>query len=61
VALLAIGVALLLTGRLAAGGDDTKVEKAIQALGGNVQRDPDVPGKPITSVDFGETLCANNT
>jgi hypothetical protein len=50
--LLAIAFALLVTGRLSAGEDDTKAEKAIVALGGNVVRNADVPGRPIITVNF---------
>ena len=54
-ALLAIAVVLLLTGRLSAGEDDTKAEKAIKALGGNVVRDDKAEGKPVIIVHFQDT------
>jgi hypothetical protein len=54
-AILAIAFALLLTGPLSAGEDDTKAEKAIQALGGKIVRSPDAPGRPIISVDFSKS------
>jgi hypothetical protein len=52
VGLLAIVFALVLTGRLSAGEDDTKAEMAIKALGGRVVRSFATPGRPIISVDF---------
>jgi len=48
--LLAIAVTLLLTGLISAGEDDSKTEKAIQALGGRVIRRSNVPGKQIIVV-----------
>ena len=48
--LLAITLTLVLAGRLLLGEDDTKAEKTIEALGGEVARNPSVPGKPIISV-----------
>lgn len=53
--LLAIAFALFLTGRLSAGEDDAKAEKAIQAVGGKVVRSPEAPGRPIIGVDFNGT------
>src|SRR5450631_4751591 len=50
-ALLAIAIALLLTGQLPAGEDDAKAEQAIEALGGRVVRDDKTKGKPIIAVD----------
>src|SRR5207245_2591285 len=54
-ALLAIALAVLLTGRLSAGEDDTKAEQAIKALGGKVVRDLAAPGSPIISVNLDST------
>jgi hypothetical protein len=50
--LLAVALAFLLTGPLSAGEDDTKAEKAIKALGGEVIRNRDASGRPIITVDF---------
>src|ERR1700722_1045925 len=55
VGLLTISLAQLLSARLSAGEDDSKAEKAIEALGGRVIRAPDAQGKPIISVDFTKT------
>jgi hypothetical protein len=51
-ALLALAMALLATGPLSAGEDDTKAEKAITAMGGKVVRDDTAKGKPIVKVEF---------
>jgi internalin A len=51
-ALLLIALALLLTGRLSAGEDDAKAEKAVKALGGKIVRDANAEGKPIIKVDL---------
>ena len=58
---LSIGFALLLTGCRSAGEDDTKAEKAIEALGGQVVRSPDAPGGSIIVVSFGNNKGRNVT
>src|ERR1022692_1438917 len=57
-ALLAFAFALLLTG-CSAGEDDTKAEKAIKALGGEVVRKPAARGRPIVSVSFTDPKVAD--
>jgi hypothetical protein len=57
--LLAIVFALLLTGRLSAGEDDAKAEKAVEALGGKIERNPNGTGRPIISVDLGHTKVSD--
>src|SRR5438552_1793736 len=55
VCLLTLALAHLLRAQPSAKIDDTKAQLAIEALGGRVIRATDVPGMPITSVDFTKT------
>src|SRR5260221_480167 len=52
---IAIALALIVTGRLSAGGEDAKAEKAIEAFGGSVKRDDSAKGNPIIHVDLNAT------
>ena len=49
---LAIAIALLAPEPMLAGDDDSKAEKAIEALKGKFDRDPKAKGNPIVAVSF---------
>jgi len=58
-ALLAIAIALVLTGQLSAGEDEAKAEKAIKILGGRVSRSPSALEGPIISVALSNTKVSD--